>query len=128
MEKSYMNIIAKVLILVEVLSTICSSFVYIHWTAYKIAAHHIDYEQVVPPTLLSIVSLLMFIIFLVRYVQTDRILFKYFFIFFLVIMIGAAITAVSSANAYCPICNNVNDDKWYLMFYKLFKGKAYEPI
>ena len=53
---------------------------------------------------------------------------KYLFIFFLIIVIGAAITAVLSANAYCPLCNNVNDDKWYLMFYKLFKGKAYEPI
>ena len=87
MEKSYMNIIAKVLILVEVLSTICSSFVYIHWTAYKIAAHHIDYEQVVPPVLVSIVALIIFIIFLVKYEKSDRILFKYLFIFFLIIVI-----------------------------------------
>ena len=38
------------------------------------------------------------------------------------------LAAVFSANACCPMCNYVDDDKWYPVFYKLFKGTAYEPI
>ena len=55
------KLIAAIILIVEAVSVMCISFVYIHWTAYEIAAHHVDYEQVVPPIILCIAALLTFV-------------------------------------------------------------------
>ncbi len=48
------KVLETVLLLVMFLAVSSMSFIYVHWTAYLIAEHHIDYEQVVPPVMVCL--------------------------------------------------------------------------
>ena len=121
----YKKLRVTILLIVGAVSVMCVSFIYIHWIAYRVAAQHIDYVEVVPPVIMCIVMFPVFVLSVKK--RNKRLLYKYLAIFLLIIMVGSVITALFSIRAYCPICNNV-DDKWYPVFYRLFKGTVYEPL
>ncbi|MCR4755625.1 MAG: hypothetical protein K5868_08875 [Lachnospiraceae bacterium] len=128
-EKKRVFVISTVMVLALmtfILVVAASSFIYIHWTAYRIAAHHIDYAEVEPPVIMSLAALAVFAISVKK--QNQRFLYKYLAIVSLILFIGSIITALFSIHAYCPVCNYVDDDKWYPILYQLFKGTVYEPI
>lgn len=126
MKMVYKRVIATIILIVGTAALICISFIYIHWTAYQIAAHHIDYAEVEPPVIMSLAALAVFAISVKK--QNQRFLYKYLAIVSLILFIGSIITALFSIHAYCPVCNYVDDDKWYPILYQLFKGTVYEPI
>jgi len=119
------NIIATIFLIVGTVAVMCISFVYIHWTAYKIAAFHIDYAEYVPPAIMCIASLAVLVISVKKH--NKRFVYKYVAIFSL-IMIVCAITMLLNVHAYCPVCNYVDDDKWYPIIYQLIENRSYEPI
>lgn len=130
-EREYVKMIdkrltASIFLILVTVTAICSSFLYVHWTAYHIAAYHIDDAAVVPPALMSLVALAVFVISVKQ--QSKRFLYKCLAVISLILLIIGIITASLSAHAYCPVCNYVDDDKWYPIFYKLFNGTSYEPI
>ena len=127
MEKSLNNTKAAILLILDTIAAICISFVYIHWTAYKIAAGHTDYEQLDLPVFVCILALVGIIFFRKKNKQDNRNLYKYLAIFSLVIMLASGLTAVLSIHACCPACNYVHD-KWYSVFYRIFNGTEYDPM
>ena len=126
MKMVYKRVIATIILIVGTAALICISFIYIHWTAYQIAAHHIDYAEVVPPVIMSLAALAVFAISVKK--QNKHFLYKYLAIISLILFVLSIITALFSTHAYCPVCNYVDDDKWYPILYQLFEGTVYEPI
>ena len=71
----YKRVIATIILIVGTAALICISFIYIHWTAYQIAAHHIDYAEVEPPVIMSLAALAVFAISVKK--QNKHFLYKY---------------------------------------------------
>jgi len=108
--------------------TMALAFIYIHWTAYCIEAHHIDYESVYTAVAAALAAFIIMVISYLKYKSGKKNLYKYMAIISFIILIECIYAAIASRNACCPICNYVYDDKWYPIFYQLFKGKPYERI
>lgn len=103
------------------------AFFHVHWIAYSLEAHHMDYAGTVPPAIVIVVDIILLAIAFIRQKKTGTNAKKFLIAVLLVILICSVYAYIFSFNAFCPMCNEVHD-KWYMFFYKLIKGRAYEPI
>ena len=102
------------------------AFFHVHWIAYGLEAHHVDYAGVVPPALVIIADVILLIIISIIKKKTNK-QYDFLIVVLLIVLMCSIYAFVFSHNACCPACNEVHD-KWYLFFHKLIKGRPYEPI
>lgn len=112
--------------LLEALIVFAAAFFYSHWTAYKIAARHLDGWTVIP-AIPGAPALICFGIALFRAVKgRNRERHILFMIVFLILIAGCVYACVQSGNAMCPACCTVKDE-WYKALYRYFNGREYVP-
>lgn len=103
------------------------AFFHVHWIAYRLEAHHMDYAGTVPPTIVIVADIILLAIELIRWKKKASKRNMILIAILLVILICSIYAYTFSFNAFCPICNEVHD-KWYKLFYRLIEGRAYEAI
>lgn len=110
---------------VEALIVFAVAFFYSHWTAYSIAAQHLD-GQTSLPFFLGILFLICFGIVLYKTVKGcnkgRNILLM---VFFAILIIGCVYAYLQTLHVECPACT-VAKDEWYKTFFRYFNGREYQ--
>ena len=113
--------------LVESFIVFAAAFFYSHWTAYSIAAQHLD-GQTSLPFFLGAFFLVCFGITLYKTISGRNngrnILLM---VFFLILIIGCVYAFFKTLHVECPTCTAVKDE-WYKTFFRYFNGREYQPV